>query len=166
MKKKRKYAVVIDGNNYLWRSHYAVPELTNADGFPTNAIKGFAKILVADYWKFKPRHLAVVFDARCGAASNKALLQDYKGNRNKDDDPEKKRIRDLCYSQLEPLKRILKSLGIRVLAKRGVEADDVVATLATMYSEEGFHALMGTTDKDLSQIISPSISKIVSNTRR
>lgn len=158
---KKNLAIVVDGNNYLWRAHYALPYKENKHGEPINAVVGFFNILTADIRKLNPTHIAVVFDASSGSAWRKDLLPGYKGNRDKGDG-----LRDAVYGQMPLVKSILKAFGIKVIVKSGVEADDTMGTLARMFSSEGVFTAISTTDKDIAQVVTKNVVRLEPTTRR
>jgi DNA polymerase-1 len=160
-KQEEPTALIVDGNNYIWRGAYAIPESFDSEGNANNAIKGFLSILGADVRVLQPDYLVVVFDANGGTKWRKKLLPQYKGNRG--GDPE---LRDQVYGQIPAIKEILRSLGIVVLVKKDYEADDTMGTLAVRFSDAGIHALISSTDKDLAQVIRSNVSRVEATTRR
>lgn len=149
--RKKKTLLLIDGNNYINRGFYATPPLSNSDGFPTNAIRGFFHILCADYWKLKPDAIIVAFDK--GGADNwrKKLYPEYKANRveGKKTDEYKQ-----MSCQFSPIRKLVKAVGIPIAAKSGEEADDLIGTLSRMYEEIGYRVLVSSRDKDFAQLVS------------
>jgi DNA polymerase-1 len=142
MDKKRLY--LIDGNSLLYRSYYAIQQLSTSQGFPTNAIFGFINALRKLLAEEKPDFLGVVFDVK-GPTVRHQEFRDYKAHR-------KPMPEDLVV-QLPVLKELLQALGIAMAEYPGYEADDVLATLASRASEKKIRVIIVTTDKDLLQVI-------------
>lgn len=146
---KRK-VLLLDGYNLAFRAFYAMPELTRSDGFPTGAIHGWVKTL----WKLedleKPEVMAVFFDEG-GASEREALLATYKANRSEMPEP--------LRQQIPVLRRVAELMGCPVFSRRGVEADDLIASVAVRLASEGFLAIMVSADKDLGQCLGPGIEQ-------
>ena len=147
MRKKNIY--LIDGNSILYRSYYAIRNLSTSNGFPTNAIYGFLQTLRKIREEHQPAYLAVVFDAK-GPTIRHATYQAYKANR-------KPMPEDLVV-QLPVLKKILQAQQIKLLEVDQYEADDVLATLALRAAAQGLPAVIVTTDKDLLQMVNQQIA--------
>jgi len=150
--------ILVDGSSYLYRAYHALPPLSTSDGEPTGALYGVANMLrklVADY---HPQHMAVVFDAP-GPTFREDLYAEYKANRPPMPD-------DLSV-QVEPLQALVQAMGLPLLVVPGVEADDVIATLARRAEAEGMHVVISTGDKDLAQLVDDAISLVntMSDTR-
>ncbi len=144
-----KKLILVDGSSYLYRAFYALPPLTNSKGQATGAIYGVINMLnrlMADY---EPEHVAVVFDAK-GKTFRDELFKEYKAQRPS-------MPKDL-QSQIQPLQEIVQALGFPLIIIEGVEADDVIATLALEAEKKGIHTLISTGDKDMAQIVNEHIT--------
>ncbi|WP_158756406.1 DNA polymerase I [Dyella sp. S184] len=148
--------ILIDGSSYLYRAFHALPPLTNAHGEPTGALFGVVNMLRATL-KAKPDYLAFVSDAP-GPTFRDALYDQYKANRP----PMPEDLR----SQVEPMLAIVGALGFPILRVPGVEADDVIGTLAVQAQALGIEVEISTGDKDLAQLVNPHITLVntMSNT--
>ncbi|WP_454828295.1 DNA polymerase I [Pseudoxanthomonas wuyuanensis] len=138
--------VLIDGSSYLFRAFHALPPLTNADGEPTGALFGVVNMLRATL-KEKPDHVAFVLDAS-GPTFREALYPQYKANRP----PMPEELR----AQVEPMIAIVQALGFPLLRVEGVEADDVIGTLALQGAAQGMEVTISTSDKDFAQLVRPA----------
>ncbi|MDR0672575.1 MAG: DNA polymerase I [Zoogloeaceae bacterium] len=136
--------LVVDGSSYLYRAFHALPDLRNRAGFPTGAMKGVLAMLRHLDDDFKAEKKAVVFDAK-GKTFRHDWYPPYKAQRPPM--PE-----DLAM-QIDPLRAIIRALGWPLLAVEGVEADDVIGTLARMADEAGMETVISTGDKDLAQLV-------------
>jgi DNA polymerase I len=146
-----KTLLLVDGSSYVYRAFHALPELRNAKGEPTGAIYGVLNMLrkaVADY---RPQALACVFDAK-GKTFRDAVYPDYKANRSPMPD-------DLSL-QIQPLMQAVPALGWPLLCVEGVEADDVIATLAEQAKHEGWHVVISTGDKDFAQLVEARVTLV------
>lgn len=143
-----KKILLIDGSNYLFRAYHALPPLTTAAGEPTGAIKGFLGMLSRVMQMVKPDLAAVVFDAP-GKTFRSDLYVDYKANRP----PMPEDLRQ----QIEPLKAVVADLGWPLLTVPGIEADDVIGTIALKADAAGMSVVIATGDKDLSQLVGERI---------
>jgi len=143
--------ILVDGSSYLFRAFHALPPLTNSRGEATGAIVGVVNMLRKLISEYRPTHMAVVFDAPGGSFRNE-LYDQYKANRPAM--PEELR------EQIEPLHRIVEAMGLPLLLIPGVEADDVIGTLATRASEAGMDTLVSTGDKDLAQLVDGHVTLI------
>jgi DNA polymerase I len=146
-----KTLLLVDGSSYLYRAYHALPDLRNARGEPTGAIYGVLNMLrrlAADY---KPDYLACVFDAK-GRTFRDDWYAEYKAHRPPM--PE-----DLVL-QIEPLHQAVAALGWPVLMIDGVEADDVIGTLARQAAAAGMRCIVSTGDKDLTQLVNASVTLI------
>jgi DNA polymerase-1 len=138
--------VLIDGSSYLFRAFHALPPLTNADGEPTGALFGVVNMLRATL-KEKPDYVAFVLDAS-GPTFRDTLYPAYKANRP----PMPEELR----AQVEPMRRIVQALGFPLLCVDGVEADDVIGTLALQGAARGMEVTISTSDKDFAQLVQPA----------
>jgi len=143
--------VLVDGSSYLYRAFHALPPLTTADGRPTGAVYGVVNMLRRMLREESPSHLAVVFDAP-GRTFRDDLFEHYKANRP----PMPDDLRD----QIEPLLAVIEGLGLPMLRETGVEADDVIATLAEKAAGEGYEVLISTGDKDMAQLVNGRITLV------
>ena len=141
---------LIDGSSYLYRAFHALPPLTNANGEPTGALFGVVNMLRATL-KAKPDYVAFVSDAS-GPTFRNVLYDKYKANRPP--------MPDELRAQIEPMLAIVGALGFPILRVSGVEADDVIGTLATQAHEHGIDVLISTGDKDLAQLVRPGITLV------
>lgn len=142
--------VLIDGSSYLYRAFHALPPLSNAQGEPTGALFGVVNMLRATL-KERPAHVAFVVDAP-GRTFRDDLYDQYKANRPP--------MPDELRSQVEPMCRIVEALGISILRVPGVEADDVIGTLALQGLERGLSVTISTGDKDFAQLVRPGIELV------
>jgi DNA polymerase-1 len=155
---QRPDLVLIDGSSYLYRGFYALPQrLTNAAGEPTGAILVVMNMLLKFLREFSPQHFAVVFDAS-GKTFRDELFAQYKAHRQP--------MPDDLRSQIEPLHQIVQAMGLPLLRVPGVEADDVIGTLACRAASQGQTVLVSTMDKDMAQFVGDRITLIntMSNT--
>ncbi len=139
---------LVDGSSYLYRAFHALPSLTNAEGEPTGAIFGVANMLRRLIQAHKPDRVAVIFDAP-GKTFRHELYDDYKANRPS--------MPDELRAQIEPLKTLIDAMGIERIEVAGVEADDVIATLARAAESSGLKVLISSGDKDLAQLVSKAV---------
>ena len=143
--------VLVDGSSYVYRAFHALPPLSNSRGEPTGAIHGVLNMLVKFVKEYQPKRIAVVFDAP-GKTFRDELFAEYKAHRP----PMPNDLR----SQIEPLLTILAAQGLPILRENGVEADDVIGTLACRSAREGHTVLISTGDKDMAQLVDGSITLI------
>lgn len=149
--------VLVDGSSYLYRAFHALPPLSNSRGEPTGAVLGVLNMLLKFVKEYRPEHIAVVFDAP-GRTFRDDLFAQYKAHRPA--------MPDDLRSQIEPLLAILHAQGLPVLRIVGVEADDVIGTLACRAASAGQRVLISTGDKDMAQLVNESITLVntMSNT--
>ncbi|HBD21110.1 MAG TPA: DNA polymerase I [Arenimonas sp.] len=140
--------VLIDGSSYLYRAFHALPPLTGPDGSPTGALFGIVNMLRATL-KENPDYTAFVVDAS-GPTFRDAMYPDYKANRPP--------MPDELRAQVEPMMRIVEALGFPILRVPGVEADDVIGTLALQANAAGIPVTISTGDKDFAQLVRPGIT--------
>ena len=136
--------ILVDGSSYLYRAFYAPPHLTNSAGEPTGAVYGVVNMLRSLLNQFSPSHIAVVFDAK-GKTFRDEMYSDYKAQRPP--------MPDDLRVQVEPLYDIIRALGLPIIIHEGVEADDVIGTLARQASAQGINTLISTGDKDMAQLV-------------
>ncbi len=136
--------VLVDGSSYLFRAFHAMPSFTNSDGAPTGAILGVVNMLRRLRADFPSEYFAVIFDAP-GKTFRDEWYPEYKANRP----PMPGELRE----QIEPLHQLVRALGLPLLCVPGVEADDVIGTLADRARESGFRVIISTNDKDMAQLV-------------
>lgn len=149
--KKTKPFLLVDGSSYLFRAYHAMPDFTNSRGEPTGTIYGVVNMmrkLLADY---EPEHIAVVFDAK-GKNFRHKMFRDYKANRPP--------MPDDLREQIQPVHDIIKAMGLPLLCVNGVEADDVIGTLARQATDAGIETIISTGDKDMAQLVNRHVSLI------
>lgn len=143
--------ILVDGSSYLYRAYHAFPPLTNTAGEPTGAMYGVLNMLKSLLAQYSPTHVAVVFDAK-GKTFRDELFEHYKSHRPP--------MPDDLRSQIEPLHEMVRAMGLPLLAVSGVEADDVIGTLALEAEKKGYSVLISTGDKDMAQLVTPAITLI------
>ncbi|WP_210510611.1 DNA polymerase I [Pantoea ananatis] len=143
--------ILVDGSSYLYRAYHAFPPLTNSAGEPTGAMYGVLNMLKSLLLQYSPTHVAVVFDAK-GKTFRDELFEHYKSHRPP--------MPDDLRSQIEPLHEMVRAMGLPLLAVSGVEADDVIGTLALEAEKKGHAVLISTGDKDMAQLVTPGITLI------
>lgn len=143
--------ILVDGSSYLFRAFHGMPPLTNSKGQDTGAIYGVINMLKSLIKQYQPTHMAVVFDAK-GKTFRDDIYPEYKANRP----PMPEELR----SQIEPLHNIIKAMGLPIIVESGVEADDVIGTLAREATEKGIDTLISTGDKDMAQLVNKHVTLI------
>ncbi len=143
--------VLVDGSSYLYRAFHAIPMLSTKSGEPTNAVLGVVNMLYKLLDDYKPTRMAVVFDAP-GKTFRSDLYTDYKANRPP--------MPDELRAQVEPLLEAIKGMGICLLRIDGVEADDVIGTLARQAAAAGSPTVISTGDKDLAQLVDEHVTLV------
>ncbi len=143
--------VLVDGSSYLFRAYHALPPLTTSKNHPTGAIKGVISMIRRLEQDFPGSKMVVVFDAK-GKTFRHDLYEEYKANRPPM--PE-----DLAC-QIEPIHQIVKAMGLPLLMVTGVEADDVIGTLADEATSKGIDVVVSTGDKDMAQLVSDHVTLI------
>ena len=146
--KKRPKLVLVDGSNYLFRAFYAIRELTNSKGFPTNAIYGFTMMLMKLLRDQAPDYIAIAFDVK-GPTFRHEAFADYKATR--------RATPDTLIPQIPYVKEIVRGFAIPVLEQPGLEADDIIGTIARRQAGERIEVVIVSGDKDLMQLVSPDI---------
>lgn len=139
---------LIDGNNYVFRAFYAIPSLTNSKGFPTNAIYGFATMLIRIIKEWKPDYIAVAFDVK-GPTFRHEAYELYKATR--------RAMPETLIPQIPYIKDMIRGFSIPVLEKPGIEADDIIGTLARRYSEQDMKVFIVSGDKDMMQLVGENV---------
>ncbi|MCE8044036.1 DNA polymerase I [Halomonas daqingensis] len=143
--------VLVDGSSYLYRAFHALPPLTTSTGQPTGAVKGVLNMLKRLIKDYPDSPMAVVFDAK-GKTFRDELFEAYKAQRPP--------MPDDLRSQVEPLYACVRALGLPLLCVEGVEADDVIGTLARLATEAGRDAVISTGDKDMAQLVNAHITLV------
>lgn len=143
--------VLVDGSSYLFRAFHGMPPLTNSKGQDTGAIYGVINMLRSLVKQYSPTNIAVVFDAK-GKTFRDDIYPAYKANRPS--------MPDELRSQIEPLHAIIKAMGLPMIVEEGVEADDVIGTLAQQATEQGRATLISTGDKDMAQLVNEHVTLI------
>lgn len=143
--------VLVDGSSYLYRAFHAFPPLSNRNGEPTGAMYGVLNMLKSLIAQVEPSHIAVVFDAK-GKTFRDELFEQYKSHRPP--------MPDELRAQIQPLHTIISALGIPLISIEGVEADDVIGTLAVQAAKDGKNVLISTGDKDMAQLVNDHIMLI------
>lgn len=148
LKVRRKF-LLVDGSSYLFRAYHALPPLSTSRGEPTGAVRGVINMLQKTMQELAPDHVAIVFDAR-GKTFRDDMYDQYKANRPPMPD-------DLCV-QIGPMHDFVCAMGLPLIMIPGVEADDVIGTLAVQARAEGLQTIISTSDKDMAQLVNPDVS--------
>ncbi|OGT45971.1 MAG: DNA polymerase I [Gammaproteobacteria bacterium RIFCSPHIGHO2_12_FULL_41_20] len=148
---KNNMLILVDGSSYLYRAFHALPPLTNAQGFPTGAIYGVTSMIQRLLAEYDPEYIAIVFDAK-GKTFRDELFDDYKAHRAA--------MPDDLIRQIEPTHNIIRAMGLPLLIVDGVEADDVIGTLAKQADNQQLTTLISTGDKDLAQLVNERITLV------
>jgi len=146
-----KTLLLVDGSSYLYRAFHALPDLRNPQGEPTGAIYGVLNMLKRLASDYKADYLACVFDAK-GKTFRDDLYPEYKANRPP--------MPDELGAQITPLKDAIAALGWPLVEIEGVEADDVIGTLARQAAEQGIDTIVSTGDKDLAQLVDGHVTLV------
>lgn len=149
--------VLVDGSSYLFRAFHALPPLTNSKGLPTGAAYGVVNMLNKLVEQTQPDYLGVIFDAP-GKTFRDDLYPLYKANRES--------MPDDLRVQIEPLHKIVKALGYPLIMEPGVEADDVIGTMAKTAAEAGHEVLISTGDKDMAQLVNDQVTLVNTMTNK
>ena len=150
-KKTKAPIILVDGSSYLFRAFHAMPPLTNSKGQNTGAVYGVINMLRKLQDEYQPESMAVIFDAK-GKTFRHDMYKEYKANRPP--------MPDDLREQIEPLHQLVEALGYPMLVVSGVEADDVIGTLAKKASEAGAEMLISTGDKDMAQLVTEHVTLI------
>ena len=143
--------VLVDGSSYLFRAFHALPPLTNKAGEPTGAMLGVINMLRRLLDTYKPTDMAVVFDAR-GKTFRNEMYSEYKANRPP--------MPDDLRAQIAPLHEMIQAMGLPLISVAGVEADDVIGTLAEKAGKVPRKVVISTSDKDLAQLVNEHVTLI------
>lgn len=143
--------LLVDGSSYLYRSFHAMPDLRNSAGEPTGAIYGMVNMMRRARFEIGADHIACVFDAK-GKTFREDLYPEYKAHRSP--------MPEDLVAQIEPIHEVVKALGWPILMISGVEADDVIGTLARQAAEMGWSTVISTGDKDLAQLVNGKVTLV------
>lgn len=143
--------LLVDGSSYLYRAFHAMPDLRNGAGEPTGAIYGMVNMMRRARSEIAADHIACVFDAK-GKTFRDEMYPEYKAHRSP--------MPEDLVKQIEPIHAMVKALGWPVLMVSGVEADDVIGTLAAQATQAGWETIISTGDKDLAQLVNSSVTLI------
>ena len=143
--------ILVDGSSYLYRAYHALPPLTTSKDQPTGAIKGVISMIKRIRIDHPDSPLAVVFDAK-GKTFRNDMYSDYKANRPP--------MPEDLVQQIEPIHRIISLMGIKLIMITGVEADDVIGTLAEQAREKKLNTVISTGDKDMTQLVCENVSVV------
>ena len=146
-----KTLLLVDGSSYLYRAFHALPDLRSPDGKPTGALYGIINMLRRLRHDYPASYLACVFDAK-GKTFRDDLYQEYKANRAA--------MPDDLAAQIEPIHEAVRMLGWPILMVEGVEADDVIGTLARQAAAQGMETVISTGDKDMAQLVNDRVTLI------
>ena len=143
--------ILVDGSSYLYRAYHALPPLTNSKNQPTGAIKGVISMIKKILIDHPESPLAVVFDAK-GKTFRHEMYSEYKANRPP--------MPEDLVQQIEPIHKIISLMGIKLIMIPGVEADDVIGTLAEQAREKKLNTVISTGDKDMTQLVCENVSVV------
>jgi len=146
-----KPIILVDGSSYLYRAYHALPALMNSKGNPTGAVYGIINMLKRLMTRYEPEHIAVIFDPK-GKTFRHTLYEAYKAHRPP--------MPPELVAQIQPVHDIIRAMGIPVIMVEGMEADDVIGTLATHAEQHQHDVLISTGDKDLAQLVDARITLI------
>ena len=149
MAESKRDLILVDGSGYVFRAFHALPELNNSRGMPVNAVYGFIRMLMKLLKDTRPSHIAVIFDS-AKRTFRDDLFEDYKKNRVETPS-------DLI-KQIPYIHRAVDAFRIKTIVRDGVEADDVIGTLAMQAAKRGFDTVVVTSDKDFKQIVGPHLT--------
>lgn len=149
--RRDKSCILVDGSSYLFRAYHAMPPLTNSAGVPTGALYGCLNMLRKLIKEYNPSYLAVVFDSK-GPTTRHQYYPEYKANRA--EMPEELAV------QIAPLQASIRAMGIPLIAISGIEADDIIGTLALQAWDHGLEVLISTGDKDFAQLVKPHLTLV------
>jgi len=151
--KSKPPIVLVDGSSYLYRAFHIpnLQDLHNSEGMPTGAVRGVISMLKRLLGNENPSHIAVVFDAK-GKTFRHEMYKEYKANRPP--------MPDELRVQIEPLHNVVRALGLPLICEPGVEADDVIGTLAKQAAEQGHDVLVSTGDKDMAQLVNDQVTLV------
>ena len=142
--------VLIDGSSYLFRAFHALPNLMSTKGAPTGAIRGVISMIKKLIKEYDDSQIIVVFDAK-GKTFRNDLYAEYKANRAK--------MPDELRLQIEPIQDIIRLMGLPLVIVEGVEADDVIGTLALASAQQDRRVVISTGDKDMAQLVNQHVTR-------
>ena len=151
MSEEKDPIILVDGSSYLYRAYHALPPLTNSKNQPTGAIKGVISMIKKILIDHPESPLAVVFDAK-GKTFRHEMYAEYKANRPP--------MPEDLVQQIEPIHKIISLMGIKLIMIPGVEADDVIGTLAEQARQKKLNAVISTGDKDMTQLVCENVSVV------
>ena len=151
MSSSAKPLVLVDGSSYLYRAYHALPPLTTSKGQPTGAVRGVISMLRSLIKQYPESVITVVFDAK-GKTFRDEIFADYKAQRPP--------MPDDMRPQVQPIHDIIKAMGLPLLVIEGVEADDVIGTLAIQAAEKDLPVVISTGDKDMAQLVTPIVTLV------
>lgn len=151
MSESQETLLLVDGSSYLYRAYHALPDLRNGEGFPTGAIYGIVNMLRKLRSDYPAKYSACIFDAK-GKTFRDDLYPAYKEHRAP--------MPDDLRAQIEPIHEAVRALGWPILVVDGVEADDVIGTLAEQATREGVRTIVSTGDKDLAQLVNDHVTLV------
>ena len=151
MSEEKDPIILVDGSSYLYRAYHALPPLTNSKNQPTGAIKGVISMIKKILIDHPESPLAVVFDAK-GKTFRHDMYSEYKANRPP--------MPEDLVQQIEPIHKIISLMGIKLIMIPGVEADDVIGTLAEQARQKKLNAVISTGDKDMTQLVCENVSVV------
>ncbi len=143
--------ILVDGSSYVYRAYHALPPLTTSTGQPTGAVRGVVTMVMRILQDHPNASIGMVFDAK-GDTFRHEMYEDYKANRAA--------MPDDLIPQIEPIHEVIKALGIKIFVVEGVEADDVIGTLAAEAEQKGISTIISTGDKDLAQLVTQNIKLV------
>ena len=143
--------ILVDGSSYVYRAYHALPPLTTSTGQPTGAVRGVVTMVMRILQDHPNAPVGMVFDAK-GDTFRHEMYEDYKANRAA--------MPDDLIPQIEPIHEVIKALGIKIFVVEGVEADDVIGTLAAEAEQKGIATIISTGDKDLAQLVTKKIKLV------
>ena len=151
MSEEKDPIILVDGSSYLYRAYHALPPLTTSKNQPTGAIKGVISMIKRVLIDHPDSPLAVVFDAK-GKTFRHDMYSEYKANRPP--------MPEDLVQQIEPIHRIISLMGIKIIMIPGVEADDVIGTLAEQARQKKLNTVISTGDKDMTQLVCDNVSVV------
>ncbi|MCZ2721902.1 DNA polymerase I [Marinomonas sp. 15G1-11] len=143
--------ILVDGSSYLYRAFHAIPPLNTSDGQPTNAIRGVISMIRSLMGRFPESPMVVIFDAK-GKTFRDDIYSEYKAQRPP--------MPDDLRSQIEPIHKLIEAMGLPLISITGVEADDVIGTIAKIVGETGRDVIVSTGDKDMAQLVTDKVTLV------
>ncbi len=143
--------ILVDASSYLFRAYHAMPPLTNSKGNPTGAIYGVINMMKKLMDEYQPQYMAMIFDPK-GKTFRNDMYAEYKAHRPP--------MPDDLREQIAPLHELIKAMAVPLVIEPNVEADDVIGTLSKIAAKAGHQVLISTGDKDMAQLVNPSVKLI------